>query len=226
MEDLKKIERKIIEHVEQLDQEEVITLADQALDAGIEPLRLLELMDEGMNRVGQLYESKIYFIADLIMAGLIFKDIIKLEKMAAHFQRSHNKRIGTMLIGTVKDDIHDIGKDIFRSMAEANGFEVIDIGVDVPKELFVSKIIENKPDIVGLSGVLTNTIEAMREVVEAIDKAGLRDTVRIIAGGNHITEDACRFIGADSYANDASLGVKRCKEWISSVLGKGVHIND
>lgn len=226
MEDLKKIERKIIEHVEQLDHEEVILLADQALDAGIDPLRLLELIDEGMSRVGQLYESKIYFIADLIMAGLIFKDIIKLEKMAGHFKRSHNKRIGTMLIGTVKDDIHDIGKDIFRSMAEANGFEVLDIGVDVPRELFVSKIIENKPDIVGLSGVLTNTIEAMRAVVEAIDKAGLRDTVKIIAGGNHITEDACRFIGADSHANDASSGVKRCKEWIGSVVGKGVHIND
>lgn len=226
MEYLEKIERKIIEHVEQLDHEEVILLADQALDAGIDPLRLLELIDEGMSRVGQLYESKIYFIADLIMAGLIFKDIIKLEKMAGCFKRSHNKRIGTMLIGTVKDDIHDIGKDIFRSMAEANGFEVLDIGVDVPRELFVSKIIENKPDIVGLSGVLTNTIEAMRAVVEAIDKAGLRDTIKIIAGGNHITEDACRFIGADSYANDASSGVKRCKEWIGSVVGKGVHIND
>lgn len=226
MEDLKKLEGKIIELVEQLDEEGVIKLANQALDAGIEPLRLLEVVDEGMNRVGQLYENKEYFIADLIMAGLIFKEILKLEKMTAHFRRSHTKRLGTILIGTVKDDIHDIGKDIFRSMAEANGFEVIDIGVDVPKELFVSKVSENKPDILGLSGVLTNTIEAMKEVVEALAEAGLRDTVKVIAGGNHLTEDACKFIGADSFANDASSGVKRCREWIGSARGKGVQVND
>lgn len=226
MEDLEKMEGRIIELVEQLDEEGVIRLANQALDAGIEPLRLLELIDEGMNRVGQLYESKEYFIADLIMAGLIFKDVLKLEKMTAHFQRSHSKRIGTILIGTVKGDIHDIGKDIFRSMAEANGFEVLDVGVDVPKELFVSKVEENKPDILGLSGVLTSTIEAMKEVVEAMAEAGLRDTVRIIVGGNHLTEDACKFIGADSFVNDASPGVKRCREWISSPRGKGVQIND
>jgi len=226
MKDLRKMEGKIIDLVEQLDEDGVIRLVNQALDAGIQPLRLLELVDEGMNRVGKLYESKEYFIADLIMAGLIFKDILKLEKMTAQFERSYSERIGTILIGTVKGDIHDIGKEIFRSMAEANGFQVIDIGVDVPKELFVSKVLENKPDILGLSGVLTNTIEAMRGVIEAITVAGLRDTVRIIAGGNHLTEDVCRFIGADSYANDASSGVKRCREWICSAGGKGVRADD
>ena len=226
MEDLKKMEGQIVALVEKLDEEGVIRLANQALNAGIEPLRLLELIDEGMNRVGQLYECKEYFIADLIMAGLSFKDILKLEKMTAHFHRSHTKRIGKILIGTVKGDIHDIGKDIFRSMAEANGFEVLDIGVDVPKELFVSKVLENKPDILGLSGVLTNTIEAMKEVVDALVEAGLRDTVKIIAGGNYLTEDACRFIGADSFVNDASSGVKRCREWVSSSQGKGVQVND
>lgn len=226
MKDLKKTEGKIIKLVEQLDEEKVIKIANEALKAGMEPLLLLELINEGMNRVGKLYESKDYFIADLIMAGLIFKEVLKLDRMTAHFQSSSTGRIGKIIVGTVKGDIHDIGKDIFRSMMEANGFEVIDLGVDVPKELFLTKVEEHKPVILGLSGVLTNTVESMKDVIDTFTEAGIRNNVKVIVGGNYLTEDACLYIGADKFANDASCGVKVCREWIECKNEYGAIKND
>lgn len=222
MKDFKKKKRLLIKHVEQLDEENVLALADELLNDGMDPLYLLDLVNEGMKRVGKLYESKDYYIADLIMAGLIFKQVLQLDKMAAHFHAGHINKIGKVLLGTVKGDIHDIGKDIFRGMLEANGFEVIDIGVDIPKEMFLKKYEEYKPNILGLSGVLTNTVDTMKEVVDAFVEAGVRDKVKIIVGGNHLTAESCKFIGADSFANDASVGVKVCKEWMSCINEQGV----
>lgn len=221
-------EGMLVRYVEQLDEEKVLELAGELLNRGIDPLRLLELVNEGMNRVGKLYESREYYIADLIMAGIIFKQVLSLEKMVEHFKARHSKRIGRAVIGTVAGDIHDIGKEIFRGLMEANGFEVIDLGVDVPKDVFVRKVAEHKPDIVGLSGVLTNTIEAMKEVVEALSEAGLRDGVKVIAGGSHLTEEACSYIGADGFTREASEGVKKCLEWVTTgeVEGEGKGDND
>lgn len=211
-------EQLLIKLVEQLDEEKVLALAEELLKGGMEPLYLLDLVNEGMNRVGKLYESKEYFIADLIMAGLIFKQVLELDQMTAHFHSRHINKTGKVVLGTVKGDIHDIGKDIFRGMLEANGFEVIDLGVDVPKESFVKKVEEYKPDILGLSGVLTETIETMKEVVASFEEAGLRDRVKIIVGGNHLNREACLYIGADSFASDASLGVKICQAWMGESM--------
>lgn len=222
----KQTEEKIVELVEQLEHESIIELAKEALDSGMEPLHLLDLIAEGMVRVGKLYESRDYYIADLIMAGLIFKDVLHLDRMIAHFRTNPAGKIGTIIVGTVKGDIHDIGKDIFKGMLEVNGFEVIDLGVDVAKEVFVEKYNQYKPDIVGLSGILTTTIETMREVVDAFWQAGIRDKVKIVIGGNHITEEASQYIGADGFANDVSHGVKLCKEWVGITEGKEVFLND
>lgn len=226
MEEFSENKKLLVQYVEQLDEENVLKLANKLLDGGIEPLNLLELINEGMNGVGKLYESKHYYIADLIMAGLIFKQVLELDKVNAHFHGQYNKKIGKVVLGTVKGDIHDIGKDIFRGMLEANGFEVIDLGVDVPKELFVKKIEEYKPDIVGLSGVLTNTVEEMKEVIDAFDSAGMREKVKFIIGGNHLTEDTCKYIGADNFANDASAGIKVCRKWMGWNNEQGVTEND
>ncbi|WP_347489135.1 cobalamin-dependent protein [Desulfoscipio sp. XC116] len=207
-------EQLLIKWVEQLDEEKVLKTAGELLNGGMEPLYLLDLVNEGMNRVGKLYENKEYYIADLIMAGLIFRQVLELDQMTAHFHASHINKIGKVVLGTVKGDIHDIGKDIIRGMLEANGFEVVDLGVDVPKESFVKKITEYHPDILGLSGVLTNTVETMKEVVTAFGEAGLRDKVKIIVGGNHLTKETSMYIGADGFSNDASVGVKICKKWV------------
>ncbi len=206
----------IIKAVEELDEDKVVKLANKALNDGMEPFYLLNLIKEGMNRVGKLYENKQYFIADLIMAGLIFKEVLKLDKMAAQLHNDDSKKIGRVLIGTVKGDLHDIGKDIFRGMMEANKFDVIDLGVDVGKELFVKGVQKYQPDIVGLSGVLNYTIESMKETVEALNEAGLRSNILVILGGNHLTKEACEYVGADYYTKDASVGVKYCKKWIKT----------
>ncbi|AKL96686.1 trimethylamine corrinoid protein MttC [Clostridium aceticum] len=215
MDKLEELKELIIKNVEQLNEDVVIELAQKALDAGIEPLSLLEIINEGMNKVGLLYAKKDYYIADLIMAGIIFKEVLTLDKMTMHFHSEYNSKVGKVVLGTVQGDIHDIGKDIFKGMLETNGFKVIDLGVDVSKEVFTQKVIENKPDIVGLSGVLTYTIEPMKEIVDALVEAGIRDQVKVIIGANHINIDTCKYIGADGFANDASAGTKICLEWMN-----------
>jgi len=210
---------QIIKSVEELDEERVIKLANKALKSGMDPLFLLNLINEGVKRVGKLYEERKYFIADLIMAGLIFKEVLELEEIKAQFQRKDGEIKGKVVVGTVKGDLHDIGKEIFKGLMEVNGFEVIDLGVDVPEDAFVKSVIKHKPDIVGLSGVLTTAVESMKDVVEALKRARLRDSVKIIVGGSYITEELCEYIGADSFANDASEGVKICSEFIKSECG-------
>lgn len=216
------MEELLIKAVEELDEEKVLELVGASLDNGVEPLYLLDLIKEGMHRVGKLYENKKYFIADLIMAGIIFKEVLRLDEMAAHFHRDDSKKLGTLIVGTVKGDLHDIGKDIFSGMMEAAGFDVIDLGVDVSKEVFVKEIEKYKPDILGLSGVLNFTIEAMKDIVDALKRAGIRDDVKVILGGNHLTKEALEYIGADYYTNDASIGVKICKKWVETSTKQGV----
>lgn len=212
----------IIKAVEDLDEDKVMELVCKALHEGVEPLSILDLLKQGMERVGKRYEEKQYFIADLIMAGLIFREVLELEEVAAQFHCDRRKTLGTLVIGTVKGDLHDIGKDIFKGMMEAAGFRVVDLGVDVPAEAFVNKALEVKPDIIGLSGVLNFTIGPMRDTVEALEKAGLRDDVMVIIGGNHLTKEACDYVGADFYTDDASVGIKACKQWIKGKKRQGV----
>ncbi|KUO70247.1 MAG: cobalamin-binding protein [Desulfosporosinus sp. BRH_c37] len=225
MSDLSKTKESLIGYVEQLDEENSIKLAKEALNEGIDPLYLLDLMNEGMKRVGKLYDCKDYYIADLIMAGLIFRQVLELEEMANFFHGTYNKKTGKVVIGTVKGDIHDIGKDIFRYMLEAYGFDVIDLGVDVSREIFVKNVEKHNPDILALSGVLTSTVDEMKEVVDSLMEANLREKVKIIIGANHLTQDAFRFIGADGFATDASEGAKLCREWMNVDDGQGVEGN-
>ena len=120
----------------------------------------------------------------------------------------------TILLWSVAGDLHDIGKNIFKNMAEAAGFEVYDLGIDQPAAAFVEKTRELEPDIVGMSGVLTLAIDSMKETVEALKAAGLRDQVKVIIGGNPVTREACERVGADAYTVNAAEGVKICQEWV------------
>ena len=225
MRDLSEIEELLVKFVEQLDEDNSILLAKEALNSGINPIYLLDLMNEGMKRVGKLYDCRDYYIADLIMSGLIFRQVLELEEMTDFFHGTYDKKTGKVVIGTVKGDIHDIGKDIFKYMLEAYGFEVVDLGVDVSREIFVKSVEKHNPDIVALSGVLTSTVDEMKEVVNSLREANLRDKVKIIIGANHLTQDAFRFIGADSFATDASVGAKLCWEWMKVDTGQGVEGN-
>lgn len=204
-------DHQLIAAIEQLNRGKVLKLVRQRLAAGRDPVYLQEQVRQGMVKVGLLYEKGEYFIADLIMAGKIFKDVLKLILIQPDTEQA--QKIGRILLGTVKGDLHDIGKDIFASMAEGAGFEVYDLGIDVPPEAYVEKARQMKPDIVAMSGILTVAVESMKETVEALTSAGLRDQVKIIIGGIPVNERACRYVGADAFATQASDGVEICVRW-------------
>lgn len=178
-----------------------------------EAYQVVGACQQGMAVVGDLFEKNEYFVGDLIFAGeLLTKSINMLKPMLGG---DNTKKIGAIVLATVEGDLHDIGKNIFASMAEAAGLEVYDLGIDVTPSTFVEKVKEVKPQIVGMSGVLTLTIDSMKNTVDALKEAGLRDGVKIIIGGNPVTEEACQQIGADQFTTNAAEGVKICQGWVN-----------
>lgn len=167
---------------------------------------------KGMVIVGELFEKNEYFVGDLIYAGELLSKAIEILKPVLGAVNS--QKVGTIVIGTVQGDLHDIGKNIFSGMAEAVGFEIIDLGIDVQSSEFVEKVKEINPQIVGLSGVLTLSLDSMRKTVDELKLAGLRESIKIIIGGNPVTEDACKQIGADAFTINAAEGIKICQGWV------------
>lgn len=201
--------------VGELDEEKVLALLNEFVatkPGGEEANKVVNACQQGMAIVGELFEKGEYFVGDLIFAGELLTAAI--ETLKPVLAGVNSSKIGKIVLGTVKGDLHDIGKNIFASMAEAAGFEVYDLGIDVPASAFVEKIKEVKPEIVGMSGVLTLALDAMKNTIDAIKEAGLRDDVKIIIGGNPVTEEACKQVGADSFTTNAAEGVKTCQEWV------------
>ncbi len=166
---------------------------------------------DGMKIVGERFESGEYYLGDLILAGEIMADAIDMLKPLLGDGAIGSK--GKMLICTVQGDLHDIGKNIVKSMLEGSGFEVIDLGIDVPPAKIVETAKTENIKIIALSGVLTLALDSMANVVKAFKDAGLRDSVKIIIGGNPVTQIACKFIGADDWANNPQKGVEICTAW-------------
>ncbi len=196
-----------------LKEEEAIKLTNDRLAKGDDPMRILEDSRSGMEIVGKRFASGEYFIPDLIYSGEILRQISEIvkPKLTGKMQQ---KRLGKFLLATVAGDIHDIGKDIVAFMMDISGFEVIDLGIDVPKDKIVAKIKETNPQIVGLSGFLTLAFDSMKETIDAIKAAGLRDKVKIMIGGGQIDEEVRKYTGADAYRPDAVAAVALAKEWI------------
>ena len=167
---------------------------------------------QGMEIVGSNYERGEYFVGDLIFAGELLANCI--DKVRPLLGGNGVKKRGVIVLGTAEGDIHDIGKNIFKSMCEAAGFLVIDIGIDQPAEAFVGAVREHKPDILGLSGVLSISIDAMKNTADALAAEGLREGVKIIIGGNAVSEDARSYIGADAWSKNAAESVNLCREWM------------
>lgn len=167
---------------------------------------------QGMAIVGDLFDKGEYFVGDLIFAGEVLTNAIDTLKPVIGSGSSNT--IGTMVLGTVEGDLHDIGKNIFGSMAEAAGFEVHDIGIDQGAEAFIEKIKEVKPSIVGMSGVLTLAIDSMKNIIDEMKNSGVRNDFKIIIGGNPVTKEACDHVGADAFTTNAAEGVKICQEWV------------
>jgi len=177
-----------------------------------EAQEVVNACQQGMGIVGDLFEKGEYFVGDLIFAGELLTEAINTLKPV--IGSKSDQTVGTIVLGTVHGDLHDIGKNIFRSMAEAAGFMVHDLGTDQPVEAFVEKVKQLKPDIVGMSGVLTLAIDSMKDTVDGLKKAGLSDDVKIIIGGNPVTQEACEYVGADAFTTNAAAGVKICQGWV------------
>ncbi len=208
-------EETLAETLADLKEEEALKIVKEKLAAGEDPLKILETCRKGVEIVGKRFENKEYFLPDLIMASELMKEISEIIKPEIE-KAGEVKRLGKVVIGTVKGDIHDIGKDVVTFMLDINGFDVYDIGEDVAPQEFVEKIKEVEPEIVGLSGLLTIAFDAMRETIEAIKAAGLRHKVKIMIGGGQVDERIKEYTGADAYGADAMAAVSLAKKWLGA----------
>jgi 5-methyltetrahydrofolate--homocysteine methyltransferase len=196
----------------ELAEEECLALVQGKLDAGQDPLQILEEARQGMEIVGQRYECNDYFIPELIYAGELMKLIGEMVK--PHLTRAAGgKRQGTVVLGTVAGDIHDLGLNIVDLMLDINGFEVHNLGKDVQAERFVAALQETGATVVGMSGLLTLAYDAMKETVQVISEAGLSERVRIMVGGSQVDEQIREYVGADAYGEDAMAAVRLCQTW-------------
>ena len=186
----------------------------EALKVGISPLEIIEGgLAPAMRIIGDKFERGEYFLAELVAAGETFKEILNNILKPKMMERGEiTKKLGKVVIGTVRGDLHDIGKNIVATMLESAGFEVYDLGVDVAPEDFVKKVKETGADIVAMSALLTTTMIEMKSVIEELKKAGIRDKVKVVIGGAPITEEFAKEIGADAYGEDAVKAVKVCKQ--------------
>jgi len=207
--------KQLVEAIADLREEDALRSTKEQLDSGANPLAILEDCREAMVVVGKRFETGQAFIPDLIFAGEIMREISDLVKPRLT-QTTAQKRLGRVVIGTVQGDIHDIGKDIVTFMLDVNGFEVKDLGVDVPAGKFVDAVKEFQPQVVGLSGFLTLAFDSMKETVQAIQAAGLRDRVKIMIGGGQVGEEIRVYAGADGFGKDAIVGVSLAKKWVGA----------
>jgi 5-methyltetrahydrofolate--homocysteine methyltransferase len=198
-----------------LEEKEALRLAKDWLDKGKDPAAILEESRKGMETVGKRFADGSYFLPELIYSGEILKGVSEIVKPKLK-KEIKTERKGKVIVGTVAGDIHDIGKDIVVFMLDVNGYEVYDLGVDVPAQKFVDKIKETNAPVVALSGFLTLAFDSMKETVDTIKKAGLRNKVKIMIGGGQIDEEIQKYAGADAYGRDAMAGVALANSWIKA----------
>jgi 5-methyltetrahydrofolate--homocysteine methyltransferase len=205
-------EKRLVELISEMEEEEALVLAQRLLNDGVNPLLILDLCREAMDIVGKRFEQGEYFLPELILAGEMLEEIGALAKpLLQETPDQKGPERPKVLIGTVHGDLHDIGKNIVTFMLDINGFEVKDIGIDVPVATFVEEIKAFEPQVVCLSGFLTLAFDSMKETIEAIEAEGLRDTLKIQIGGGQIDETIRAYTGADGYGLNALDAVSFCR---------------
>ena len=207
--------KELVTAISEIQEDEALRLVEAEVKKDGDLEGILRDCQEAMNIVGSRYEKGDYFLPELIMSGEVLKkisDIVK-PKLGASAGKSGAAKKGSVVLGTVKGDIHDIGKDIVGFMLDVNGFEVHDLGVDVPEEKFVEAVKKEKPQVVALSGFLTLAYDSMKSTVAALDKAGLRKNVKIMIGGGQITDMVKDYVKADAFGMDAVAAVRLAKQW-------------
>ncbi len=204
---------KITDSIVAGEPEEVVTLTRQALNAGIEPMTIIQqALVPGMTIVGEKFQEGEYFLPDLIISADGMQQAMQLLEPELKARQQKVVSAGTVVIGTVQGDIHEIGKSLVATMLSANGFKVYDLGVDVPVEKFVDKVRETGADLLGLSALLTTTMVGQREVIQALQESGLRQQVKVLVGGSPVSRRWAESIGADGYAEDAISAVQVARQ--------------
>ena len=210
-------ERQLVEALSEMREDEALALARSMLEGGHNPVRVLELCREAMDIVGKRFEKQEYFLPELVLAGEMLETIGAIAKpLIVQSSGGETKKLGRVLVGTVHGDLHDIGKNIVTFMLDINGYEVRDIGIDVPVAKFIDEVRDFKPQVVALSGFLTLAFDSMKETIEAIQKAGLRQGTKIMIGGGQVDEAVKNYTGADAYGSNAVAAVTLCRQWIAA----------
>jgi methanogenic corrinoid protein MtbC1 len=209
-------EKQLVTWLADMNEDDAFALAKKMLlEEGAYPMRVLDLCRQAMDIVGKRFEQGEYFLPELVLAGEMLENIGAVAKpLITQGPGGEPKKLAKVLIGTVHGDLHDIGKNIVTFMLDINGFEVKDIGIDVPVKTFVDEINEFKPDVVGLSGFLTLAFDSMKETIAAIQEAGLRTKLKIMIGGGQVDEAVRNYTGADAFGTNAIEAVSLCKNWM------------
>jgi 5-methyltetrahydrofolate--homocysteine methyltransferase len=203
--------QELIQAITDMREEDALNITKRMLENGADPITILDDCREAMGIIGQRFESGECFIPELILAGEMLSQISAIIKPRLQ-QNGESKKIGKVVLGTVEGDIHDIAKDIVGFMLDVNGFEVTDLGVDVPPAKFVEAVKQTGAKVVGLSGFLTLAFDPMKFTVQALKEAGLTD-VKVMIGGGQIDENIRQYTGADAYGKDAMAAVALAKSW-------------
>lgn len=205
---------KLAEAMGDLDEDVMVETLEQVMaEGGADAQKAMEACQKGMDTVGSLFEEGEYFVGDLIYAGELMTKAVEILKDALITDGGEDTVKARMILCTVKDDLHDIGKNIVRSMLEAAGFEVLDLGTDVAPEKIVETAKAEGINIIGLSGVLTLAIDSMKDTIDAFKEAGMRDDVKIVIGGAPVNAEVCEQTGADAWASSPQTTIDYCKSW-------------
>jgi trimethylamine corrinoid protein len=204
---------RLVSLMADLKEQETIAVVKELIRGGADSVGILDDARSAMELVGKRFEKCEYFIPDLMMAGEILKGISEIVRPLLQNADTGGKK-GKVIVGTVAGDIHDIGKDIVTFMLDVSGYDVLDLGVEVPVSTFVEKTREFQPQVVGLSGFLTLAFDSMKETIKAFEEAGLRDGIKIMIGGGQIDDEVRKYVRADAYGKDAVAAVNLCREWI------------
>ena len=208
--------QELIQAITDMREEDALNITKQMLENGTDPITILDDCRAAMGIIGQRFESGDCFIPELILAGEMLSQISAIIKPRLQ-QNGENKKIGKVVLGTVEGDIHDIAKDIVGFMLDVNGFEVTDLGVDVPPARFVEAVKQTGAKVVGLSGFLTLAFDPMKFTVQALKDAGLAD-VKVMIGGGQIDENIRQYTGADAYGKDAMAAVALARRWSQEMV--------
>ena len=208
------IKDELMEAIIELDEQNSYRLVKEIIEGGADPQEIIEILRKGVEVVGDKFNKKEYFLTELVMAGEIFTQSAEILEPYMKKSTADSGKLETVVVGTVQGDVHDIGKNIFITLLKSAGYNVIDLGVDIPPEKFVEKVNETGAKVVAYSGLLTVALESMNATTEALKAAGLRSKVKIIIGGLPVDELWMKQAGADAFTDNAFEGVKIVNGWL------------